>query len=435
MKIAFFTDSYYPHLNGVTISVEEYAKALREKGHIVYIVAPTVKGYKEKDPFVINLPSFVIIHAEPKIMAPIPVPFKKLIMALSLDVDVIHAHGNGLFSLLGYEIARTRKIPFVMTFHTLHTEYTHYIFKGKILKPAMVARMLKMLAQMCDGILTPSEKMKQSLLDFGVTKEITVLPNFINLQKFKNLKSGFLHRKLKLSKDSQILLTVGRLGKEKNFGFVIKVFKKIVEKNINTHLVIIGDGPEKDNLLQLVKSFAIPNIHFAGKIQKRLMPHAYSDASAFIFASVTEVHPLVVLEAIGAGLPIIAVNDLAFSNVVKNGINGFSLPLDEDLFAKKTEEILKDSDLQKKFRMGSEKISSEGKPADELTDELINYYKLLLVKYSKRKQTKPLVSSKFIKNVQTRIRQFNKIVTIDEKQLKNMFHDTVVAVRKLRDSF
>ncbi|MDE2589860.1 MAG: glycosyltransferase, partial [Patescibacteria group bacterium] len=93
MKIAFFTDSYHPDLNGVVISIDEYARTLREKGHTVYIVAPKVPKFKDKDSNVIRLPSFTILHSDPDVMFPLPIPIDKLIATLKLDIDIIHAHG------------------------------------------------------------------------------------------------------------------------------------------------------------------------------------------------------------------------------------------------------------------------------------------------------------------------------------------------------
>ncbi len=436
MKIAFFTDSYHPDLNGVVISIDEYANMLRKKGHIVYIVAAKVQGYKEKDPYVLRFPSFTLLHSDPNVMIPLPLPPKQLIAILKLDIDIIHAHGNGFFSLLGHEVARMKKIPFVMTFHNLHTEYTHYFFKGRVIKPGMMAAFLRIFANMCDGVLTPSEKMRQSLITFGVNKKITVLPNFVNLANFTEQKKGFLHKKLKLSQDIPLLLSVGRLGKEKNFPFLLNAFKDLTISNNNAHLVIVGGGVDKEKLLNLTKSLGLrERVYFTGKIQIKFMPLVYADASIFVFASTTEVHPLVVLEAVASGLPIVAVEDLAFKDVVINDVNGFMVPLDTQVFSSKMKKILEDINLQKRFRDGSKKIIKEGKESEELTDELISFYNKITQGFSYKKPTRPLVGDEFVKNFRKRINQINKIIGIDEKYFKNIFHDTVVAVKKLRDSF
>ena len=433
MRIAFFTDTYHPDLNGVVISIDAFAKILREKGHTVYIVAPQVKEYKEKDPNVIRIPSFTFLHSDPDVMIPLPIPPKQLIAVLKLPIDIIHAHGNGFFSLLGHEVARMKKVPFVMTFHNLHTEYTHYFLKGKVVTPKMMAGILRIFANMCNGVLTPSEKMKQSLSGFGVKRKITVIPNFVNLSSFTNQNKGFLHKKLGLSQDIPLLLSVGRLGKEKNFPFLLEAFKKYISTNNKAHLVIVGGGVDKNKLLALAASMGLSSrAHFTGKIAIKYMPQVFADATIFVFASTTEVHPLVVLEAAASGLPILAVEDLAFKDVLVNNKNGFSVPKDTQVFAKKLEEMLEDPELLKKFGENSLQIIKKNMQAEDLADSLLLYYQQVIKNFPKENMRK-IVTVDFLRNIRKRALQVEKLVTMDEKQLREMLTETVAAVRKFAD--
>src|SRR5258708_452884 len=133
MKIAFFTDTYFPQLNGVTISVSNYAAELRKKGHTVYIFAPKIKNYIDHEEGVYRLPAINILPSAPEFQFPIGISFKGLFQVLKMDFDIVHAHGNGPFSYLGMQVAKSQGIPYILTFHTMLTEYTHYFFKGKVI--------------------------------------------------------------------------------------------------------------------------------------------------------------------------------------------------------------------------------------------------------------------------------------------------------------
>ena len=394
MRIAFFTDTYYPDLNGVTISVNNFAKELRQKGHTVYIFAPKNNGnHKDKDKFLVRLPSFKILsNVEPEIYSPTPWPNKQFRQMFSKDFDIIHAHGNGPYSLLGYSIAKIKRISFAMTFHNMHTHYAHYIFNGKIITPKMISLGLKTFAQRCDAVFVPSEKMKKELLSYGVKKQINVVPNFLEFERFENLKTGYLHKLLGLSEDTPILLTVGRIGKEKNLDFILRVFKIICKTDDKTHLVIVGKGPERDNLFDFAKKLGIlKRVHFAGAIEYEFMPMVYKDAAVFVFASYTETQGVCVLEASAAGIPSVINDDSAFDNMVKNGKSGFTLPLNEDKFAEKLNVLL--NNKQKREEMGKEavKIASKNFDAKKITQKLTGVYAQIVAQKNKLKPMRSIV--------------------------------------------
>lgn len=377
MKIAFFTDTYYPDLNGVTVSVSNFAKELRQKGHKVYIFAPKIAGkYKDKDKNLIRLPSFKILsRVEPQVYTPTIWPNKEFRGMFTEDFDIIHAHGNGPYSLLGYSIGKLKRIPFVMTFHTIHTHYTHYIFNGKIITPKMVSMGLKTFAHRCNLVITPSEKMKKELLSYGVKKQIHVIPNFLEGDRFKKNKKGYLHKLLNLPKETPIVLTVGRIGKEKNIDFILKVFKEVAKKDSKSHLVIVGRGPESDNLITLSKKLGIDKrVHFTGSIDYEFMPLVYKDATIFVFASYTETQGVCVLEASASGIPLVINNDGAFKGMVDDGKNGFILPLNIGKFSEKIHLLLEDKELREKMGAKAETIAEKNFDASKITTELINIY-------------------------------------------------------------
>lgn len=382
MKIGVITDTYYPQLNGVTVSVDNFVRGLRALGHEVYVFAPLIKNYKDTDKNIFRIPSFKVISSEPEVLVPLPVPRQSYGQIFRINFDLIHAHGNGAFSFFGCQVAKLRGIPFILTFHTVHTKYTHYFLNGKVIRPKMVALGLRMFADICDGIITPSEKMKDELTTWGTKKEIKVIPNFIDFTRFQKSKKGYLRKRFSIPKTHKILLTVGRLGKEKNFPFLVDMFKKLQSQEKNTHFVIVGQGGELGNLKRLASKLGLSKkIHFTKKAEAELMPDIYKDADIFVFASTTETQGVCVLEAAASGLPIVVVKDAAFSNLVIDGKTGFSVSADQEIFAQKVIQLLKDNNLRRRFGSQAKEIARKNFESKYLTKQLLEYYKKVLSTY------------------------------------------------------
>lgn len=381
MNIGIFTDIYYPYLNGVTIAVDNLTKELRKKGHTVYLFAPKIKDHKDVDSNVFRLSSTRVIFSAPEVRLPIPIPNKNLRKIFELDLDLIHAHGSGAFSLLGYQISRIKGLPFILSFHGILTEYIHYLFRGKIFKQGSAVRFSRMFGNVSGGITTPSEKMREILLSYGIKKPIMVIPNVVDTSIFGISKKTFLQKRLHLPQNAPIILAVGRLGKEKNFAFIVRMFKRLAEKENTSHLVFVGKGPEKENLVDLSGGLINKRVHFTGEINVEYMPFVYASASVFVFASTTEVHPMVILEAAAAGLPLVLVDDPAYKNMIVDGFNGFLLPQREDIFAEKLKKLLEDDRLRKKFGKNSRIIIEKNFNSKLLTEKMINYYRKAIQAY------------------------------------------------------
>jgi 1,2-diacylglycerol 3-alpha-glucosyltransferase len=377
MKIAYFTDSYYPQLNGVVTSVENFTKVYRSQGHTVYIIGPKIRGYKDNDPDIIRITTVRAWPTLPDLLRiPLPPPggyFRKL---MSLEVDIVHAHGNGPITLIGLVFAKLKKAPFAHTFHNLHAIHAGYILKGKIITPGMVKGLLKQLADWCDLIIAPSYKMESELLSYGVNKKIEVVPNFLHIEKFDGYKNSYLHKKLGIPSSIPLLLAVGRLEPEKNFEFLIKTFSLVCKTDKTSRLVIVGDGRLKEKLQSLAEKLKVADrFHLTGNIPSSEMPKVYKSAYMFVFASYTEVHPMVTLEAAASELPVIVVDDKAYEGAVSDNVNGYVVKPSTKDFAKKIIELLKSPKKAEEFGKKSKKQILDNFGSDYATTKLMDLYK------------------------------------------------------------
>lgn len=382
MKIGLFFDTYYPQKNGVATSAVYLTKALRNKGNQVFVVVPKIKGHIDQDKDVFRIPSVRVWPTIPdSVRMPTLIPNKVWWKIFKQDYDIIHSDGNGFFSFIGMFLAKRKKIPFVFTFHTVFSQYTHYVFNGKLISPKLINFGLKKFGNLCDGIIVPSEKMQDELIAIGIKKPITVIPSFIDLDKFHISRKGFLHQKYKIPKHHKILLSVGRLEKEKNFEFIIRTFQQIAKSYLNVHLVITGEGSSRKNLQNLAKEFKLDKrIHLTGDIDMDLMPLVYNDADIFVFSSITETQGLCVLEAAASGLPLVLVNDLAYKGMIINNENGFSLPLEQPQFVDKIILLLKDSKIRQQFSKKSKQLAESNFAEGPLVDKLIELYESYISK-------------------------------------------------------
>lgn len=381
MKIGFFTDSYFPRLDGVAISVDTCAQALRARGHEVYIIAPRHPRYKDKDYDIYRLTSikFPTVRGTPEARMALPLPEKPLLQVISLDFDIIHGHStlSGI-TFLGLQIAKAKNIPYVTTYHTLWNRYTHYIFNGKIITPRMVEVLSKFMGNFGDCLIAPTERVKKELISYGIKKSIEVFPSGIDTKNFKKIEKGFIRKRTKIENDKKILLYCGRLGKEKSLDFIFDSFKLIHELDSQTVLVLIGEGPDLQKLKTYAKKLKIQkSVYFLGKIDHKFISQAYADANLFLFASQTETQGLVVLEALASGVPAVAVEDDALKNVIFNGKNGFLVKKDPKLFAKKVIKLINDKKLYKKFSLAAQK-KAEKFSAEKTAKRLEKLYSKLI---------------------------------------------------------
>ena len=184
MRIGFFTDGFLPQPNGVATSVFESAKELERRGHEVWIIAPSYPGYIDKSLNVIRLTSLKVFK-EPEIRLALNLPDRAMRKVLSMDFDIIHGHSGGVVTLMGWEVARAKNVPFVVTYHTLWNRYTHYFLKGKVITPKMMERATKIFGNQIDFLIAPTRRVERVLRSYGVKKPIKVVPSGINIDKFK----------------------------------------------------------------------------------------------------------------------------------------------------------------------------------------------------------------------------------------------------------
>jgi glycosyltransferase involved in cell wall biosynthesis len=187
---------------------------------------------------------------------------------------------------------------------------------------------------------------------------------------------------------SVILTYVGRLGPEKNLPFLLRAFNGAAQAYENIYLLIVGDGPERENLKDIVRHMPIANrVHFSGFVDYKRIPNYLATSDIFVTASVTEVHPLSVIEAMGAGLPVLGIESPGIADTVINGKDGFIVP-EEDLaaYTAKMVRLATDAELRKKMSV-SARTTSELYDYKRTTQQMFELYERVIHGTSGRRRS------------------------------------------------
>jgi len=376
MKIGFFTDGYLPQINGVATSVEELHESLEERRHSVYVVAPKFPQYKDKNPKVFRLKSFRL-YRNPELRLSYMFPDKIFQKVLKIDFDIIHGFSGGSIPSLGLALAKLKRKPYVFTYNTRLNHYTHYVLGGRLIRPKYVEKVVELYCNVCNHVIAPADYVKKELIEFGVKKPITVIPNGVNTKRFKPEKNSFLRKTLHISKNDKIVVYVGRIAREKSIDFLIRSFAKAAKKEKNVQFVIVGDGPERKNLEKLISKLKISErVFLMGFVEHKDITKIYQSADIFVFSSTTETQGLVVLEAMSCGLPVITVKDWVFEEFIENGVDGFMVEKKESVFAGKILEVLENENLRKKISENARKKALKFS-LKEIAKKFENLYKSL----------------------------------------------------------
>ena len=375
MNIAFFTDTYLPQINGVVTSIEIFREALERKGHNVYIYAPYIGGKKK----IIDPPNVFRFKSAKFLFQPeyrISLPFSRSLAQFQMqDIDIIHAHTPFTMGLLGLYLAKKYDIPLVHTYHTLFSEYVHYLPVPTDYGKSFAVWASKSYCNNNQAVIVPALRIKEELENYGVTTPIVVIPTGIMLTSYFRIDTAPIAEKYQLDPSCDYLVTIARLGKEKNIPFLLRSFQKVAEQKPNARFILIGDGPERKNLEKEAKKLGIlEKLVFTGYVDRSVIFPLLKASKIFVFASKTETQGLVILEALSMKVPAVAVDAMGVSSVLEDGQGGFLSPEDETVFAGHVLSMLNDEKLyQAKRREAFQKAFSLS--ANKMARKLVNTYK------------------------------------------------------------
>ena len=363
MRIAIFTDSYKPQVNGVVTSIDIFTHELRRRGHSVYIFAPEIPGYAEKEPDVFRMKSIKFSNYDGYWLG---LPFSLMFRDFP-EVDIVHVHSPFSMGLAGLAYARHRKVPCVATFHTMYSEYSHYFIKNRMISDSKTFRKifkdlswkyLRWFHNRADVVIAPSDYIMKILKRKKIGKSVVIVPTGVHFRKSGQSKKS-LRKKYGFGRNDRIMLHVGRITKEKNIEFVIDSLKHLLSDD--ARLVITSEGPAKEVLQKKVVDMKLAGkVVFTGYLDEKELREFYRLSDVFVMASRTETQGLVLLDAATSGLPSVVIEAPVISDFVRS--NNIGLVAQKKDFADSVSRLLSSPALRRKFSSNCGKIIGDYSP-------------------------------------------------------------------------
>jgi len=357
LKIGIFTDSYKPYTSGVVTSISTFKEELTQLGHEIHIFAPSYPHYDEAEENVYRYYS-IPSPTNPEYTLAIPVYPGMNMLIKNMNLDIIHVHSPFTMGRVGLRYARKYNLPLLFTYHTRYDQYVHYIPVAHELAKEVTIKYSSHFCNNCSHLIAPSSEIEEMIRSFDVKTPISVIPSGVPIEKFNGRQAGWLREHYPIPDNNRILLFVGRLTKEKNLPFLIQAFKEVKENLSETTLVIIAQGPLEEELKEFVTSVGLSlnkDVIFTGALPFESLINAYYSADLFVFSSLTETQGLVLIEAMAAGLPVVAVRASGVQEMVDDGINGALTLCDTHELAAAVCRVLNDDKLYQSLKINARK--------------------------------------------------------------------------------
>jgi len=366
MKILITTDVYKPLINGVVTAVEQMEKQLKDQGHEVRIItlSMTHQSSKNKNIYFIKSRPF---HIYPEMRVAFFMDQEYIDEIVKWKPDIIHTQCEFSTFRFARKVSKKLNIPIVHTYHTLYQYYVDYIIKFRKLGRWVETKATRYFLGKAETVVVPTEKVKDVLQEYNIRKPIKVIPTALINSDFapvSDMELLNLKRKYKIPLNYKIMLTVGRLAKEKNIEELIQYFSVVIRKHPDITYVIAGDGPNKPDLEELAERLGLQeNIKFIGMVSHDKINSIYQMADVFVGASVTETQGLTYYEAIMNKVPVICRNDQCLSSVVEDGETGLIYESRKQ-FMTNISNLLFDEDLYQKMKSECENYKYRNKLDD-----------------------------------------------------------------------
>lgn len=326
MKVLLTSDWYTSAVNGVVTSILNLKHGLEADGHEVRILTLSQSPHSFSSGEVTYIGSLPVGAVYPGARVRTVSGKKAVRDILAWKPDIVHS--NCEFSTFGiaHQIAKALNIPLIHTYHTVYENYTHYFSPVKKWGTAAARLFSRHIAAQCDCIIAPTEKVKKLLAGYKISKPICVIPSGIETERFSSERadaaSADLKNRLGIPKDNRVLISIGRLSKEKNCEELIRAVCDFQKKPLT--LLLVGDGPYRSELEHLSQEIGIADqVIFTGMVKPENVWCYYQLGDIFVSASTSETQGLTYLEALSSGLPLLCRKDDCLTGVLDNGVNGW----------------------------------------------------------------------------------------------------------------
>ncbi|MBE7102591.1 glycosyltransferase family 1 protein [Bacillus cereus] len=371
MRVAIFTDTFTPQVNGVAKTLERLTRYFQKENITYSVFAPQ---HTAEDNFVINVNKMrsiplTILYPECRFAFPTPRIKREL---LAFKPDIIHIATPFNMGLCGLYYAKKLNIPVVGSYHTDFDAYLHY-YKIEFLSNMLWNYLRWFHSHMQKNFVPSPETLHQ--LKKKEFQQLYIWGRGVDCTLFHPTYNKDLFRKKYNITAKYILSYVGRLAPEKDIDTLQDLIVKTAHTRSDIHWLITGDGPLAKGLHENVPK---TNVTFTGYLQGKDLAEVYASSDLMVFPSTTETFGNVVLESLACGTPVIGANSGGVKNIITDGKTGFLCePKNADSFLSSIYELLNNEERLKQTGVAASSYA-KSQSWDEIFHSLLNQYEEVL---------------------------------------------------------
>lgn len=379
-------DSYKPYVSGITNYVEINKRHLEMAGHDVFVFTFGDPENNINEPRVVYSPGVPLSDSG----FYLSMRYTRAAKLLLQSMDIVHVHHPFLSGRMALRYCRLLKIPIVYTNHTRYDLYAQaYLpLMPEEMSQGILQAYMPNFCKAVDLVIAPSAGMEKVLRQLNVESAVKVVPNGVDLKDFHTAKA-IDRASFGYKQDDILLVYAGRIALEKNIPFLLKSFAGIAQALPNAQLLLIGSGiqPYEEEIRELIGELKLnQRIRMTGRIAYDKLPSYLAMCDIFVTASITEVHPLSVIEAMGAGLPVMGIHSVGVGDTIVDGVTGLLASHDLPAFTAKLTRLCLDPNLRAQMGNSAQKTSSNY-AIERTTKMMLDHYEKLVEEALPRKSS------------------------------------------------
>ncbi len=386
MRIGMLADVYKPHVSGITNYIDLNKRYLEQAGHEVFVFTFGDQDYQDGETRVIRSPGLPLVDTGYYLSFRYSRAAKKLVQTM----DVVHVHHPFLSGRLALNYCEPLRIPTVFTNHTRYDLYAQAYFPilPEGISDGLLQAYMPPFCQAINLVVSPSAGMANILRGMGVTCPIEIIPNGVDLERYYRAEP-LSRADFGFTPSDVLLVYMGRLASEKNLLFLLQAFAGVASALQDVYLLLIGSGakPFETEIQQLVMELGIGHrVRFTGMVEQVDLPSYLLMCDAFVTASVTEVHPLSLIEGMACGLPVMGIDSPGVADTIEDEQTGLLAKDDLAAFTAKLTRLCMDAALRRQMGRAARQASTRY-AIERTTSMILKQYERLVYASRPRRES------------------------------------------------
>ena len=391
IKILMATNTYTPCVGGVTKSVEQFVNRYRERGHRVVVATASYKSLPADEYDVVRFPAVHHFNGS-DFSWPLPVPGKMASALSQIPPDIVHSHHPFVLGGTALRAAAAYNTPLVFTYHTMYEKYSHYMSVNSWRLKRYLMSLVTGFCNFCDGVIAPSESVAALLRKRGVNVPLHVIPTGIEVSYYAGGDGSKARSLWNIPEHVFVVGHVGRLASEKNLLFLANSVANFLKLHPQAWFALVGCGPMKQEIIDICQQYGVADrLVITGFLKPDQLRDAYKAMDVFAFSSLTETQGMVLVEAMAAGVPVVALDAPGVREVVDDGNNGYLINGNETEFIQALDRVASSSNTNQKQLSLLAVETALKHDIDDTVDKALSLYQALIVE--KQLQPAPVQSS------------------------------------------